>query len=286
MTETQTKPRLQGLFEWSDGKSIHIQARFDKVALHQDKLVFISLVAFSQDVKAIRAALAAGLASPMWLKNVTLSKDGESKVPESRVAIARWLPDRRPPARLRFDPRPLHLPSARLPAQRQRRRALAGAEARAVHDSAPSRLAALRPQGAGAQEPARPLSHARLHLLHPDRHVRRPGLDRRVRAQERLDLNPGGSCVTLNRSSRTRSGKHRGNPCSHGYRGLLKRCAFKHESRGRLAADRAAGIGATLYRAGANGSVGMARSNINSRKSGRSRSASSADSVRRAFAFR
>ena len=83
MTETQTRPRLQGLFEWSDGKSIHIQARFDKVALHQDKLVFISLVAFSQDVKAIRAALAAGLASPMWLKNVTLSKDGESKVPES-----------------------------------------------------------------------------------------------------------------------------------------------------------------------------------------------------------
>ena len=83
MTETQTKPRLQGLFEWSDGKSIHIQARFDKVALHEDKLVFISLVAFSQDVKAIRAALAAGLDSPMRLKNVTLSKDDESMVPES-----------------------------------------------------------------------------------------------------------------------------------------------------------------------------------------------------------
>ena len=83
MTETQTVPRLQGLFEWTDGKSIHIQARFDKVALHEDKLVFISLVAFSQDIKAIRAALAAGIASPIWLKNVTLSKDGESKVPES-----------------------------------------------------------------------------------------------------------------------------------------------------------------------------------------------------------
>ena len=83
MTETQTEPRLRGLFEWYDGKSIHIQARFDKVAIHQDKLVFISLVAASQDIKAIRAALAAGLASPMWLKNVTLSKDGESKVPES-----------------------------------------------------------------------------------------------------------------------------------------------------------------------------------------------------------
>ncbi len=45
--------------------------------------MFISLVAFSQNVKAIRAALAAGLARPMWLKNVTLTKDGESKVPES-----------------------------------------------------------------------------------------------------------------------------------------------------------------------------------------------------------
>jgi len=83
MTDTQTVPRLQGLFEWSDSKSIHIQARFDKAALHEDRLVFISLVAFSQDVKAIRAALAAALASPMWLKNVTLSKDGESKVPGS-----------------------------------------------------------------------------------------------------------------------------------------------------------------------------------------------------------
>jgi hypothetical protein len=83
MSETQTVPRLQGLFEWTDGKSIHIQARFDKVALQQDRLVFISLVAFSQEVKAIRAALAVGLASPMWLKNVTLSRDGESKVQES-----------------------------------------------------------------------------------------------------------------------------------------------------------------------------------------------------------
>ena len=85
MTETQTEPRLRGLFEWTDGKSIHIQARFDKVAVHQDKLVFISLVAASQDVKAIRAALAAGLAAPISLKYVTLSKDDESKVPESVV---------------------------------------------------------------------------------------------------------------------------------------------------------------------------------------------------------
>jgi hypothetical protein len=46
---------------WSDAKSIHIEVRFYKVAVHDDKLMFISLVACSQDIKAIRAALAAGL---------------------------------------------------------------------------------------------------------------------------------------------------------------------------------------------------------------------------------
>jgi hypothetical protein len=81
MTETPTKPRLQGNFEWYDAKSIHIQARFDKVALHQNRLMFLSLVAFSQDVKAIRAGLVAGLNSPMRLKNVTLTKDTESTLP-------------------------------------------------------------------------------------------------------------------------------------------------------------------------------------------------------------
>ena len=82
MTETQTKPRLQGKFEWSDGKSIHIQARFDKVALDENQACFhFSLVAFSQDVKAIRAAFAAGLDSPIRLKNVTLARDDESMVP-------------------------------------------------------------------------------------------------------------------------------------------------------------------------------------------------------------
>jgi hypothetical protein len=80
MTETQTRPRLQGKFEWFDAKSIHIQARFDKVALHQNRLMFISLVAFSQDVKAIRAGLAAGLSSPMRLGNVTLTSGEESIV--------------------------------------------------------------------------------------------------------------------------------------------------------------------------------------------------------------
>ena len=81
MTETQTRPRLQGQLEWSDAKSIHIQARFDRVALNENKLVFISLVAFSQDVKAIRAGLAAGINSAMRLKNVTLTRDDEPIVP-------------------------------------------------------------------------------------------------------------------------------------------------------------------------------------------------------------
>jgi hypothetical protein len=81
MTETQTRPRLQGHLEWFDSRSIHIQARFDKVAVHQNRLMFISLVAFSQDVKAIRAGLAAGLSSPMRLGNVTLTNGDESIVP-------------------------------------------------------------------------------------------------------------------------------------------------------------------------------------------------------------
>ncbi len=59
-----------------------LQARFDKVAVHDDKLVFISLVAFSQDVKAIRAALAAGINAPIWLRDVTLSKDGDPRFRE------------------------------------------------------------------------------------------------------------------------------------------------------------------------------------------------------------
>ena len=50
MTETSIKPRLQGGFEWYDAKSIHIQARFDKVAVHQNRLMLISLVAYSADV--------------------------------------------------------------------------------------------------------------------------------------------------------------------------------------------------------------------------------------------
>src|SRR5262249_20795597 len=82
MIETQALPRLRGQFEWFDAKSIHIQAKFDRVALHENRLVFISLVAFSQDVKAIRAGLAAGLNSPMRLKNVTLMRDEEALVPK------------------------------------------------------------------------------------------------------------------------------------------------------------------------------------------------------------
>jgi hypothetical protein len=87
MVETENKPRLQGLFEWTDGKSIHIQARFDRVALHDDKLVFISLVAFTQDVKALRAAFATGLDKPIQLKNVELLRDGATTVPGDVRAV-------------------------------------------------------------------------------------------------------------------------------------------------------------------------------------------------------
>jgi hypothetical protein len=77
MTETETQPKLKGELEWSDGKSIHIQARFDKVAVHENRLMFISLVAFSQDIKAFRAALAAGLTCPIRLRNGTLMRHDE-----------------------------------------------------------------------------------------------------------------------------------------------------------------------------------------------------------------
>ena len=83
MTETPTGPRLQGRLEWCDSKSIHIQARFDKVAVHQGRLMLISLVAYSQDVKAFRAGLAAGLNVPMRLRDVTLTKDGETVAPDN-----------------------------------------------------------------------------------------------------------------------------------------------------------------------------------------------------------
>jgi hypothetical protein len=81
MTENQAMPSLQGIFEWSDEKSVHIQARFSKLALHQNRLLFISLVDFSQDIKAIRAGLAAGLNSPIRLRHVTLINGDESLVP-------------------------------------------------------------------------------------------------------------------------------------------------------------------------------------------------------------
>jgi hypothetical protein len=82
MTETQINPHLQGKLEWSDGKSIHIQAKFDNVALLDNRLLFISLVAFSQDVKAMRAGLAAGIESPIRLHNVTLTKGDEFIEPD------------------------------------------------------------------------------------------------------------------------------------------------------------------------------------------------------------
>jgi hypothetical protein len=74
---------LQGRLEWFDSKSIHIQARFDKVAVHQNRLMLISLAAYSQDVKAIRAGLAAGLNVPIRLREITLTKDGETVAPDN-----------------------------------------------------------------------------------------------------------------------------------------------------------------------------------------------------------
>ena len=50
MTETQTVTRLLGLFEWFDDKSIHIEARFDKMAVRDNRLMLISLVEFSQAI--------------------------------------------------------------------------------------------------------------------------------------------------------------------------------------------------------------------------------------------
>jgi hypothetical protein len=77
MTDDQHLRHLQGNLVWTDDRSMNIEAGFDKVAVHDDKLMFISLVAFSQDFKAIRAALAAGLAFPTRLRNVTLkTRDG------------------------------------------------------------------------------------------------------------------------------------------------------------------------------------------------------------------
>ena len=51
------------------------------MALNENRLVFISLVAASQDIKALRAAFATGLDSPIRLKNVELDRDGETLVP-------------------------------------------------------------------------------------------------------------------------------------------------------------------------------------------------------------
>ncbi len=194
----ETTPRIVGEFEWSDSKSIHIQARFDEVALHENRLVFISLVAFSQDVKALRAAFAAGLDAPMRLKNVELERDDETVVPgDVRPVLGGYRLDTH---RLGFGSihalficrQPGFLPNDSDDALWQE------LQARAVYDSAPSRVAPVHPQGAGAQEPALPLSHPRLHLLHPDRHVRRPGLDRRVRAQERHHPHRTGSSDPMN----------------------------------------------------------------------------------------
>jgi hypothetical protein len=55
--------------------------RFDKLGLHHNKLVFVRLVAFSHYVNAIKAAVAAGLTSPVRLKYLKLTNRNESLVP-------------------------------------------------------------------------------------------------------------------------------------------------------------------------------------------------------------
>jgi hypothetical protein len=55
--------------------------RFDKLGLHHNKKVFVRLVAFSQYVIAINAAVPAGLTSPARLMNLKLTNRKESLVP-------------------------------------------------------------------------------------------------------------------------------------------------------------------------------------------------------------
>ena len=197
MTETQTEPRLQGQFEWSDSKSIDIRARFDKVALHADRLVFISLVAFSQDVKALRAAFSAGLECPMRLKNVDLTKDHESTVPgDVRPVLGGY---RLVTHRLGFGSihalftcrQPGFLPNDSDDALWQELK-----QERFTTPLLRGWLGYIRKELEIKSLLSR-LSHSRLFLLCPHRHVSRPGLDCGVRDQERLNLNPGRRCRAL-----------------------------------------------------------------------------------------
>jgi hypothetical protein len=81
MKVTHDKPRLEGRFEWVQDKAIDIRAKFDKVAVHDERLLFISFVAFSQHVKAIRAGIGARLTALMKLRDIKLMKDAESIMP-------------------------------------------------------------------------------------------------------------------------------------------------------------------------------------------------------------
>ncbi len=134
--------------------------------------MFISLVASAQDIKALRAAFATGLDSPIHLKNVTLERDGESIVPgDVRPSLGGYRLDTH---RLGFGSvhalftcrQPGFLPNDSDDALWQ--------ELKQERFTTPLLRGWLpvHPQRAGAQEPAHPLSHPRLHLLCSYRHVR------------------------------------------------------------------------------------------------------------------
>ena len=160
------------------------------------------LVAFSQDIKAIRAGFAAGINSAIRLRIV--SSDRRRRVRSCRAVFGLQPWGYRVDAhRLGFGSvhalftcrQPGFLPNDSDDALWQELK-----QERFTTPLLRSWLPHIRKE-LETQEPARPLSHPRLHLLCPDRHVRRPGLDRRVRAQERLDLDRGGNCLTYIRAN-------------------------------------------------------------------------------------
>jgi hypothetical protein len=62
-------------------EDFHITAKFDQLAIHNNYLVFISLVGYANDVKAMRAALASGIRHPMRVAGVELTRGHEKIVP-------------------------------------------------------------------------------------------------------------------------------------------------------------------------------------------------------------
>lgn len=76
MTEPEETPTLSGTLTWSDSKDISINVKLDKVAIHKNKLMFVAIVGVDQNLKAMRAAFAAGINNPIRLDNVVLHRNG------------------------------------------------------------------------------------------------------------------------------------------------------------------------------------------------------------------